>query len=110
MSMMFEFEEMKDAEAFVSAVKVRWNLGGRVFDHGDEVIALIDRVWADNDAEAAEIKRRFGLTNDEIADWQKRFPRPPEWKTKALAGATRCLAELKVMDFAKQFGGNFVGT
>ena len=89
MSMIFEFEKMEDAEAFVSAVKVRWNLGGKVFDDGDGVIAFIDRVWAENDAEAAEIKRRFGLTDDEIAGWQKRFPRPPEWKTKALAGATR---------------------
>jgi hypothetical protein len=123
MAMIFEFEEMEDAEAFVSAVKTRWDLGGKVFDDGDEAnaeagfpwvlyppVAVINRVWAHNDDEAIEIKRRFGLTNDEIAGWRKRFPSPPDQKAWALASAAICLAELKVEELAEEFGGDFVGT
>jgi hypothetical protein len=62
MSLIFEFKQMEDAEAFVREVKERYGLDGqafadeKVYEHAfypfriDPPAALVDRLWVDNDA------------------------------------------------------------
>jgi len=104
---MFEFEEMEDAEAFVSEVQAQFGKEGRVYDDPDEgpPVVFIDRVWAKDDAEAAAIKQRFGLTDVEIAERQKHFA---HWD--APTDATRCavdiLAERKIDNWRRSSAGS----
>jgi hypothetical protein len=116
MSMIFEFKEMENAKAFVSELKKRFGLDGQVFDDAKAAaqaadlfpwvqyppVAHIDRVWADSDAEATEIKHRFGLTARQIEAWRK--------DTSNLQIAVTCAAESKVRKLAVVFGGEFIGT
>jgi hypothetical protein len=89
--MIFEFKQMKQAEAFVQEVKERFDLDGRVFDdeeeaylhdpHPFQVTGLavhIDRVEIDSGrAEVKKCMKRFGLTREMIEEQEAEYPSQP---------------------------------
>jgi hypothetical protein len=121
MSMIFEFKQMEQANAFIGAVNERFGLGGLgPFNDADEVyrhtlfpyvlhppVVFIDRVCSDTVAEASAVKLRFRLTKRDIDRYRKKeVGRHP----LNLESVIDILAERKVEKLAEEFGGEWVGT
>src|SRR5262245_23711233 len=104
--LMFDFEEMEDAEAFADELEEQFGKESQVYDIPDDVpFVCVDRTLPKNDAEVAAIKQRFGLTDAEITESQKEFA---HWGADATRCAVGYLAEAKIEQLAKEFGGEFV--
>jgi hypothetical protein len=120
MPMIFEFKQMKQAKAFIDAVKERFGLDGEgPYNDADEAyrhtlfpyvlhppVVFIDRVSCNTVAEASAVKRRFGLTRRDV----DRKRRKGGWARISFEIVIESLAERKVEELALKFGVEFVGT
>src|SRR5262245_40088506 len=109
MAMIFEFKQMKQAKAFIDAVKERFGLGGEgPYNDADEAyrhtlfpyvlhppVVFIDRVSCDTVAEASAVKRRFGLARRDV-DLKRKMERKGGW--------ARISFEIVIESLAEQIG------
>jgi hypothetical protein len=88
----FEFEEMEDAEAFAAEVKSRWGLDSRVFDDAEAAARSHFFPWVQQPP-VVHVDRPWWGSDPDTKEWDE------AWKV-----------ELQIEKLAQKFGGDFIGT